>query len=86
MLENTVHDCIWLDTHKDVTDIVALGCKLIMEDTRAYFNKKYKTSWKLDFPVEIEAGPDMLHLSAYTPAKDCAFSMSPDVVPPIVYN
>ena len=86
VLENTVHDCIWLDTHKDVTDIVALGCKLIMEDTRAYFNKKYKTSWKLDFPVEIEAGPDMLHLSAYTPAKDCALSMSPDVVPPIVYN
>jgi len=64
---NTVHDCIWVDCHKDIAGLVAYHIKLIMENTKHYFNKFYKTNWKLDFPIEIEAGSNMLNLYTYNP-------------------
>lgn len=59
---NTVHDCAWSDCHKDVAGFVAGGIQRIMQDARGYFNKFYKTEWKLPFPAPVNAGPDMLHL------------------------
>ncbi len=81
-LVNTVHDCIWLDCHKDYANTAITHCKAIMENTRAYFNKFYKTDWQLEFPVSVEAGPDMLHLKHYEDPGIVGAACSP----PILYQ
>lgn len=80
-LVNTVHDCIWLDCHKDYANTAITHCKDVMENTKAYFNTFYKTGWQLEFPVSLEAGPDMLHLKHY----HCDPSKGVTCHPPTLY-
>ena len=61
-LINTVHDCVWVDCHKDVQDEVARGMKIIMESVPKVLKKYFDIDCPVPFPVEVEAGPNMLDL------------------------
>lgn len=61
-LVNTVHDCIWVDCHKDVKEQVARGIKLIMESVPQALKNFFGMECPVPFPVEVEAGPNMLDL------------------------
>lgn len=61
-LVNTVHDCIWVDAHKDVRDEVCLGIKIIMESVPSLLEKQFGIECPVPFPVDVEAGPNMLDL------------------------
>lgn len=61
-LVNTVHDCIWVDCHKDVKDQVCRGIKVIMESVPQALKKFFGMECPVPFPVEVEAGPNMLEL------------------------
>ena len=66
-LINTVHDCVWFDCHKDVVDHVMAGAKRIMENVRVFLKKIYGIDCPVDFPVDVEVGPNMLDLHHWEP-------------------
>tara|TARA_Y100000296_G_scaffold66371_1_gene78381 strand:+ start:6868 stop:7476 length:609 start_codon:yes stop_codon:yes gene_type:complete len=61
-LVNTVHDCIWVDMHKDVKAKVAKHVKVIMESVPQVLKKYFGMECPVPFPVDVEAGPNMLDL------------------------
>lgn len=63
LLTNTVHDCVWTDSHKSVRDQVAADMKRIMEDIPDFYNNRYGMNITVPFPVEVEYGPNMNNLS-----------------------
>jgi len=58
---NTVHDCVWVDCHKDVLEQVAKDIKEIMESVDEWF-AQFGVEITVPFPVDVEAGPNMLDL------------------------
>jgi DNA polymerase I-like protein with 3'-5' exonuclease and polymerase domains len=62
LLVNTVHDCIWVDCHEDVLDEVAAVIKKIMESVPEMLEKIFGIHCPVPFPVDVEAGPNMLDL------------------------
>jgi len=66
-LVNTVHDCVWADTHKDVTDEVTAGMMRIMQAIPHFLKKHYGIECPVQFPVDAEVGPNMLDLHHWTP-------------------
>lgn len=62
LLCNTVHDCVWADSHKDVTKEVATDMKKIMEAVPQYLDELYGMDCPVPFPVEVETGPNMFDL------------------------
>ncbi len=67
---NTVHDCIWIDMHKDVVHEVAADVRRIMESIPGYFNKMYGMHIGVPFPVDIEIGKDMYDMHSYNKDTD----------------
>ena len=67
-LVNTVHDCVWVDMHKDVLHIVIPGMIKIMESIPEYYNQRYGMNITVPFPVEAEVGPNMMDLHHYEAA------------------
>lgn len=61
-LVNTVHDCVWVDCHKDVLDQVAADMKRIMESIPDFYNNRHGMHIDVPFPVEVEYGPNMNNL------------------------
>lgn len=61
-LVNTVHDCVWTDSHKSVRDEVARDMKRIMESIPEFYNNRHGMNITVPFPVEVEYGPNMLKL------------------------
>jgi len=61
-LVNTVHDCVWIDTHKDIRDHVAKVTKTVMESVPNILKHYFNIDCPVPFPVEVEAGPNMLDL------------------------
>lgn len=61
-LTNTVHDCVWADTHKDVRDRVIAGMIKIMEAIPHFLKRFFNIDCPVSFPVEAEYGPNMLEL------------------------
>lgn len=62
LLVNTVHDCVWADSHADVADDVASDIKRIMEAVDDWFDQ-FGVKITVPFPVEVERGPNMLELT-----------------------
>lgn len=62
LLCNTVHDCVWADSKKEVTKEVAKDMKRIMEDVPKYLKELYGLECPVPFPVEVETGPNMFNL------------------------
>ncbi|ANS06219.1 DNA polymerase [Phage MedPE-SWcel-C56] len=62
LLVNTVHDCIWVDCHKDVLDEVCKVIKVIMESVPKLLKSQFNIDCPVPFPVDVEAGKDMLEL------------------------
>lgn len=58
-LVNTVHDCVWVDAHKDVLAQVCRDIKRIMESIPEYYNNRYGMNITVPFPVEVEHGNNM---------------------------
>lgn len=63
LLINTVHDCVWIDCHKDVLHQVAADVKRIMESVPEFMQATFGMKITVPFPVEVEAGPNMYTLS-----------------------
>lgn len=62
-LVNTVHDCVWIDCHKDVVEQVAKDIKEIMESIPELFNGLFPAmDIQVPFPVDVEAGINMYDL------------------------
>ncbi len=61
VLCNTVHDCIWADAHPDVKDDVCKDIKRIMESVPEWF-AQFGVEISVPFPVDVEAGANMLDL------------------------
>lgn len=61
-LVNTVHDCIWADCHNSVVAQVAQDIKPIMEAIPEYYKELFNWDITVPFPVEVEAGNNMLEL------------------------
>lgn len=61
-LVNTVHDCVWIDCHSSVVDVVARDIKRIMESIPEFYNARYGMGITVPFPVEVEIGNNMLEL------------------------
>jgi hypothetical protein len=57
-LINTVHDCIWVDCHKDVHDQVCRLVRSVMESAAKIMEKKYAITVDVPFYVEVESGPN----------------------------
>lgn len=62
VLVNTVHDCIWVDCHKDVLDTVCKDIKRIMESIPEILENDFGIPCPVPFPVDVEAGKNMLDL------------------------
>lgn len=58
-LVNTVHDCVWADTHPSVTKEVAADMQRIMESIPEFYNKRHGMNIIVPFPVEAEVGDNM---------------------------
>ncbi|WKV17014.1 DNA polymerase [Nostoc phage NMeng1] len=69
ILINTVHDCVWVDCHKDVLDTVCADMKRIMESIPEFYNTRHGMSIDVPFPVEVEVGPNMLDLKHWHPGQ-----------------
>lgn len=63
LLNNTVHDCIWVDFDYDGDDEfqtqVATDIKRIMESVPEYLNELYGMDVPVPFPVEVEVGDNL---------------------------
>lgn len=68
-LVNTVHDCVWIDCHKDVLDQVCADVKRIMESIPDFYNSRHGMSIDVPFPVEVEVGPNMNALKHWVPGE-----------------
>lgn len=68
-LVNTVHDCVWVDCHKDVLDQVCADVKRIMESIPEFYGARYGLAFTVPFPVEVEVGPDMNNLKHWVPGQ-----------------
>lgn len=68
-LVNTVHDCVWIDAHRDVLDLVASDAKRIMESIPEFYNNRYGMNITVPFPVEVECGPNMNNLQHWHPGE-----------------
>lgn len=68
-LVNTVHDCIWVDCHRDVLDQVCTDIKRIMESIPEFYNNRYGMDIDVPFPVEVECGPNMNNLKHWHPGE-----------------
>lgn len=68
-LVNTVHDCIWVDCHRDVLDQVCADIKRIMESIPEFYNNRYGMNITVPFPVEVECGPNMNNLKHWHPGE-----------------
>lgn len=66
-LVNTVHDCVWVDCHKDVLDEVCADLKRIMESIPEYYNNRYGMNIIVPFPVDVEHGINMNELEHWHP-------------------
>ena len=64
-LVNTVHDCVWVDMHWSVVDIVIPKMMEIMQSIPEYFNSRYGMNITVPFPVEAEVGRNMMDLVHY---------------------
>lgn len=64
-LVNTVHDCVWIDTHSDVTEQVAKEAATIMQGIPTYLRAFYSVECPVPFPVDVKTGPNMLTLSHF---------------------
>lgn len=62
-LVNTVHDCIWIDAHVSVYKEVAAASVKCMEAIPAYLKHFFNIDCPVPFPVEAEAGLNMLDLT-----------------------
>lgn len=69
-LVNTVHDCVWADTHPDVTDRVAEGMQKIMQAVPKLLMHHFKIDCPVQFPVDVEVGSNMLELHHWQPRRD----------------
>lgn len=61
-LVNTVHDCVWADTHKSVTVRVAEDMRRIMQSIPEWYNTRYGMNISVPFPVDAELGLNMMDL------------------------
>ncbi len=68
-LVNTVHDCVWIDCHRDVLEQVCADIKRIMESIPEFYNNRYGMSITVPFPVEVEVGPNMNNLKHWHPGQ-----------------
>lgn len=68
-LVNTVHDCVWIDCHRDVLDQVCRDVKRIMESIPEFYNARHGMSIDVPFPVEVEVGPNMNALKHWVPGQ-----------------
>lgn len=59
---NSVHDCIWLDCHKDVVIKVAEMVEDVFKNARQYINQRYKLECPVDFRAETEIGRNFLDM------------------------
>lgn len=66
-LVNTVHDCVWADCHKSVRDKVVAGMVKIMQAIPHFLKHFFGIDCPVGFPVDAEAGPNMLTLHHWTP-------------------
>jgi DNA polymerase I-like protein with 3'-5' exonuclease and polymerase domains len=64
-LVNTVHDCVLIDVHQDVVDLVIPTAKQILEAVPYYFNKQFDMGIDVPFPVEAEIGPNWYEMKHY---------------------
>lgn len=64
-LVNTVHDCVWVDVHKSVVDIVVKDVRTVMESVPELFNTRYNMNITIPFKVSVEVGTDMYNLTKY---------------------
>ncbi len=65
-LVNTVHDCVWLDLHKDVVDTVVPQVKAILQAVPSMYKRAFNIDIPVPFPVDAEVGTSMLDLQHYT--------------------
>ena len=64
-LTNTVHDCVWVDCHRDVYKQVATDVHRILSNVRSTFNELFpELDLKVDFGVEVVAGATMANMEA----------------------
>lgn len=61
-LVNTVHDCVWIDAHEDVYKEVAETAVKVMTAIPQYLKHFFNIDCPVPFPVEAEAGFNMLEL------------------------
>lgn len=71
-LVNTVHDCVWIDCHKSVLDLVAADVKRIMESIPEFYNTRHGANIDVPFPVEVECGANMYDLKHWKPLQAAA--------------
>ena len=65
-LVNTVHDCVWIDCHKDYVDTVAPLAKVILEAVPSMYRRAFNMDiGGITFPTETEVGLNMLDLNHY---------------------
>ena len=50
-LVNTVHDCVWVDSHSSVSATVAKHVKMIMESIPAFYNRRHDINIRVPLPV-----------------------------------
>lgn len=62
---NTVHDCVWIDVHKDVVEQVARDVQRIMQDVPKYLKELYDMDVTVPFPVEVEVGKNLYDKQVY---------------------
>ena len=67
LLVNTVHDCVWIDLHKDVVHEVIPYAKAILEAVPQMYKRAFNIDIPVPFPCEAEVGPNMQELTHYNP-------------------
>lgn len=65
-LVNTVHDCYWIDMHKDVVDVVMPKVLQIMQMIPQFLQRFYGIHCPVPFPADAETGPNMYDLHHYS--------------------
>lgn len=65
LLVNTVHDCIWLDCHKDVYEEAVKLLYGIMTNAHKHIEERYGFKPNVIFRAEAEVGSNMLELKHF---------------------
>lgn len=68
LMVNTVHDCAWFDMEKEVVDQVMGVAKQIMQSVPQLLKHYFDIDCPVNFPVDVEVGPNMLDLHHWEPA------------------